>query len=132
MYYTRMDCLDCGLGQITPEGKDCAEIERLYKREKRLSKSRSKASHRKRHKTNAERLEPAYNECQGEPGHRIVPEAGGMPELVSTLTPWEAEQIVSGGTPPVNYGRIAGLVIGGAVLLGGLIYLTKPKRGKPA
>jgi len=132
MYYG-MNCMeDCGvgLGQLHPEGKDCAEIIRIYKRELRNSKTRSKASHRKRHKKNAERFEAAYQECQGEPAHRIVPAAGGMPELVSSLTPTDVERIIESQTPgpSLDYTRIAGLALGGMVLLGGIIWLVRPKK----
>jgi len=134
MYYSGMSCMeDCGvgLGQLHPEGMDCAEVKRIYEREKRLSKTRSKASHRKRHKANMERFQSAYDECQSEPAHRIVPSAGGMPDLVSSLTERDVEGIITASQPePLDYGRVSGMVLGGAVLIGGLIFLMRPKKGK--
>jgi len=130
MYYAERR----GLAQLHPEGMDCADIERIYKRELKNSKTRSKASHRKRHKANAERFKAAFEQCtQGDlPAHRIPEAAGGLPDMVSSLTPEDVQQIINPTIPddtgpPTDYGKVGMIVVAGTVMLGGLIWLLRPK-----
>ena len=95
-----------GLSQITPGGKDCADIKRLFERESRLAKTRSK-KHRPRHKKNAARLEKSYQECQTRASEVIPPSAGGE-------RPPTPEELILEDTAqqPINYSKLAGIVAG--------------------
>ncbi len=130
-----------GLGQLSPDGQDCGEIKRIYEREKRLSRTRSKKSHRTRHRRNAERYAKAFRECQNLTPEAIPVAAGGLPDPLATLTtsgvPSVAgssvpEMSISSGAqePSLDYTRIAMMGIGAAVVLGGLIFLARPKKPK--
>lgn len=136
MYYSKLECMDdcgAGLGQLTPSGQDCAEINRIYKREQKNFKTRS-GEHKKRAKANMERFQEAYNQCQNQPAHRIVPAAGGVPEDTSGLTPERVESLVAASSTvsgePLDYSKIGLSVLALVVVLGGVIWLTKPKEKK--
>jgi hypothetical protein len=123
-----------GLGQLSPEGLDCAEIVRVYEQQVKLSKTRSKAEHRRRAKRNAERFKAAYDECKSRqlPEHRIPEAAGGLPEMVSSLTATDVEQAITSASQPssapaLDYAKTGMIVFGGAMLLGGMIWLLRPK-----
>jgi hypothetical protein len=116
------------LGQITAEGKSCEEIERLYTREKRLAKERSKASHRKRHAANVKRLDPAYQNCK-EGGPQAVYPGPVDPLGTGPVSPLalQASQLPA-PERGLNYGKVGGLALAGVVVVGGLIWFFS--RGK--
>ena len=135
MYYAKLECMDdcgAGLGQLFPAGQDCAEVIRIYKREQKNFKTRS-GSHKKRAKANMDRYQEAYDQCQNQPSHRIVPAAGGPTEVVSALTPADVENLLAASSTatagePLNYSKIGISVLALVVVLGGVIWLTKPKK----
>lgn len=133
MYYSKLECMDdcgAGLGQLTPSGQDCAEINRIYKREQKNFKTRS-GEHKKRAKANMERYQAAFDQCKGLPEHRIPPAADGSVPDAPALSPEETERLVTASftapTEPIDYSKIGISVVALLVILGGVFWLTKPK-----
>jgi len=128
--------LGVDLGQITGEGKDCDEINRLYTREKRLAKERSKKEHRQRSAANVKRLEPFYQNCQtgspGGSGGAVDPLPGPSDGAFVPSNLISSGALTASGTVTsaqgLNYGRIGGIALAGIVAVGGLIWFLG--RGK--